>query len=335
MTRSSQRRASRVALVSAILFAALAIGARPATAVENETFGIVPHPEKVDGSPRRTFGIPLESGAVFEDAIRVYNRTNQELEVLIYAADAEAGTDGTISVGFRGSRPKGVGAWIDLAGESLKLPPRGEALMQFRIEVRSTDPAPDLGAIAVEANEPGVAANLAERLHLVVRTTSPNSPTTSVRVRPLLLRSPWIIVAILGLIVALTIVWLGARRGRRPKDSLVPSGHFDESVAEPEVTPAASKPVLRRLGETPSKRAARSRSRAPARQVPEETDEYDGRPMLDDGLTDFDEQDEPEPARAPSKSRGSRAKSTPRKPKQTARKQEGKKTERFIPLDDL
>ncbi|MGH2760193.1 MAG: hypothetical protein ACRDKJ_11615 [Actinomycetota bacterium] len=344
MTGSLRCCAWRTALVFGLALASTPFGARPAAAVENETFGLVPHPEKVDGSPRRTFGVPLEPGAVFEDAIRVYNRTNQELDLLVYAADAETGTDGTISVGFRGSRPNGVGGWISLSGDELKLPPRGEALMQFRIEVRSADPAPDLGAIAVEASEPGVAANLAERLHLVVRTTSPNSPTTSVRVRPLLLRSPWIIVAILGLIVALTIVWLGARRARRPKDAVVPSGHLEERSTEPEVTPAASKPVLRRLGESPSRKRGATesrfprapRARGPSRRQPEPADEYDGRPMLDEGLADLDEAEGEAPTRAPAKARASRGKPAARKSKQPSRKQEpGKKAGRFIPLDDL
>ena len=343
MTLSSRRRAWRIVLACAVVLASSAVGLRPATAVENETFGLVPHPERVDGSPRRTFGVPLEPGAVFEDAIRVYNRTSQELDLIVYAADAETGADETISVGFRGSRPKGVGGWISLSGDEVKLPPRGEALMQFRIEVKSGDPAPDLGAIAVEASEPGVAANLAERLHLVVRTTSPNSPTTSVRVRPLLLRSPWIIVAIAGLLVALTIVWLGARRARRPKDALVPSGHLDDRATEPEVTPAASKPVLRRLGESSSRRRSASEPRAPrtprtrgaARQQPEPIGELDRRPILDDDLADLDETEDDAPVRPRAKSRASRAKPGARKAKQPARKQEQKKAGRFIPLDDL
>jgi len=349
--RLRSRTTAFIFLITGALIALATVGARPAAAVENETFGLVPHPERVGGSPRRTFSVPLESGAVFEDAIRVYNRTDQQLKLLVYAADAEAGLDGTISVGFRGSDPKGVGAWIDLSGEEMTLPPGGEALMQFRVEVRSTDPSPDLGAIAVEADEGGMAANLGERLHLVVRTTSPNSPTTSVRVRPLLLRSPWIILAILGLIVALAIVWLGARRARRPKDTLVPSGLLDERPTEAEATPAASKPVLRRLGEAqPKSSAARRRQNADvgsssrggrSRRMSRndaKTDDIDARPILDEQLVDLDEP-EPvarRPARRPPKRRAPRTKTGARSRKQAERKQdEAKRTGRFIPLDDL
>src|SRR5205809_6262291 len=72
-----------------------------AHASENETFGLTPYPERVNNVVRRTFAIPLDNGAVFEDAVRVYNRTNQPIDLLIYASDARAANDGSITVGFR------------------------------------------------------------------------------------------------------------------------------------------------------------------------------------------------------------------------------------------
>ncbi len=327
---NKKRRFAACALVASTTALLCVFPSPPAAAVENETFGLVPHPEEVDGSPRRTFGVPLEPGAVFEDAVRIYNRTDQQLDLIIYAADAEAGLDGTISVGFRGSSPKGVGAWVEMTRDTLRLPPRGEVLVQFRVDVRSADPAPDLGAIAVEASERGVAANLAERLHLVIRTTSPNSPTTSVRVRPLLLRSPWIIIALIGLLVALAIVWLGARRARRPRDSLVPSGGLAERAQEEEDedTQAASKPVLRRLGETQPRTPARRRRPKPEEQSP------DARPIVDEMLADLNE---PEPERERSTRRTTRRKTSKPKPAapRSGRKAQPKKAGRFIPLDDI
>lgn len=323
--------------------------ALPARAVDNESFGMVPHPHNIEGRERRTFGIPLETGAVFEDAVRVYNRTDQPMNLYVYAADAEAGVDGTISVGFRGSRPKGVGAWVKLSRDTINLPGRGEALVRFRIEVRSDDPAPALGAIVVENAERGIAADLAQRLQIVIRTSAPNSPTTSVRVRPLLLRSPWIIVATIGLIVAFVIIWLGARRARKPKDTVVPPG----GARTPEVTPAASKPVLRRLGEesreqtTPRRRpvttaARQSRVNRPERprRRTEETDEElpDLRPILDDMLADIDT-DEEEPAPAPANRRSAPKRTTRQaKPKASRTKKPTEKTKgrgRYIPLDKI
>lgn len=329
-----------------LVFACVALTVVPARAVDNETFGIVPHPHNIEDRERLSFGIPLETGAVFEDAVRVYNRTDQPLTLAVYAADAEAGADGTISVGFRGSRPKGVGAWVKLSRDTINLPGRGEALARFRIEVRSADPTPALGAIVVENAESGLAADLAQRLQIVIRTSSPNSPTTSVRVRPLLVRSPWIIVATIGLVVAFVIIWLGTRRARKPKDTVVPTG----DLRTPEVTPAASKPVLRRLGEEsrepatgrrrPVTAAARSsratRPERPRRRVDEsEEDLPDLRPILDDMLTAIDET-ELEQERAPATRRSAPKRQA--KPKASRAKRQTEKTKggtRYIPLDKI
>jgi hypothetical protein len=248
-------------LAAAALLVAFVSLARPAVAVENDTFGVTPAPERVDGRSRGTFEIPLEPGAEFEDAVRLYNRTDQELELVVYAADAEAGVDGTISVGFRASHPKGVGAWIKVARGTVAVPARGEAVVKFRVDVKSSTPAPSLGAIVVEHIGKGQSENLAQRLRLIVRTVPPNTPTTSRRVRSLLLRSPWIIVAIIGLVVALVLVWIGRRRSRHSRDTVVPAGEIE---LKPSVTAAseASRPVVRRLGAS----------------------ERDERPLLDDDM---------------------------------------------------
>jgi hypothetical protein len=341
--------------VAAVALVWLAVCATPAVSVENETFGLTPQPERIDGSDRRTFGIPLEPGSVFEDAVRIYNRTDQPLELAVYAADAEAGLDGTISVGFRGSRPKGLGKWIDLSRREVNLPPRGEMVVPFRIEVRSADPAPDLGAIVVENTARGLSADQASRLHLVVRTSPPNSPTTSVRVRPLLLRSPWIIVAILGLIAALTIIWLGARRARRPKDVVVAPGELRKPTSEDDETPAASRPVLRRLGESqtaepgarhhhaaevaaarqspPSSRTAGAtptRTSRPRPPTPQPDERDDSRPLVDDLLVEVDREPAVTSARA---KRPAQRRAKPRPAEDKSNGQKAK--QKFIPLDEL
>jgi hypothetical protein len=313
-----------------------------AHAIENETFGVLPHPHNVENQERRTFVIPLEPGALFEDSIRVYNRTDQPLNLIVYPADAETGVDDTVSVGFRGAKPQGIASWVDLSKDSMTLPPGGDTLVRFRIEVRSSDPRPDLGAIVVENAERGIATDLAQRLHITIRTSPPNSPTTSVRVRPLLLRSPWIIIATIGLIVALVIVWLGARRARRPKDAVVPSGDLREVQTEEDEATAASRPVLRRLGESQKaspnarRRQPTTRTRASRASSSRSNSEPDSRPMLDDLLAEVDETEEPAPRpakRKPAKRQSGRsAKSgASRSRNEKPRDKSGK----FIPLDDL
>src|SRR5712692_11213435 len=132
----------------------------PLHAAENETFGLTPYPEQVNGVVRRTFAIPLDRGSVFEDAVRVYNRTDQPLDLLLYASDARAALDGTISVGFRGSPVTGVGSWIKLGRDTISLPRRASAIVRFRVSVGSTKPTPDLGAIVAENTARGLRAEL-------------------------------------------------------------------------------------------------------------------------------------------------------------------------------
>jgi hypothetical protein len=271
---SSLRRAALLLVTGVLFFAWL-----PHTvALENESFGLTPHPERRDGTDRRTFSIPLEPGATFEDAVRIYNRSDQTLNLVVYAADAEAAQDGTITVGFKTSRPHGVGAWIDLAREDIELAPRAEIVVTFRVRVRNAEPSPPLGAIVVENTDTGIASNAAQRLHIVMHTEPPNTSTTSVRVRPLLLRSPWIVVAMIGLVIAGGLVWVGARRSKRPKDVVLPAGEIGS-----ETTQDASRPVIKRLGSVEAapgttRTAVLDRPRAARSRV------RDNRPLIDDAL---------------------------------------------------
>jgi hypothetical protein len=279
-----------------LLLTALMLGA-PGTAVlatENESFGLTPDPENKDGKVRFGFEIPLEPGATFEDAVRVYNRTDQTLNIALYAADAEASTDDAVSdvsVGFRSSRPKGVGSWIDLAREDIRLDAHDQVIVTFRVHVKSAAPNPNLGAIVAEnTGTNGVRSRDSQRLSLRVRTGPPNSQTTSVRARPLLLRSPWIVVAMLGLVVFIVLVWVGARRARRPKDVVVATGEIESADALADA-PEASIPVIKRLGETESVLDRPLLDDALLVEVdPDDIDEFE----LSGEIVDEDEDDEEE-----------------------------------------
>ena len=254
--------------------------ALPASAIDNETFGVTPFPERANGIARTTFSIPLETGATFEDAVRVYNKTDDPLTLTVYATDANTKLDDSISVGLREERARGVGAWIDLARGSVELEPRAEVTVPFRVDVKSSDPEPRLGAIVIEKSGRGLAANAAQRLHVVVRTVPPNTGTTSKRVRSLVLRSPWVFVALFGLVVAAAVVWIGARRSRRPRDIVVPPGELDTATEDAQ---GASRPVIKRLGATDaagSRAGVLERVRASAGAARRRDD----RPFLDDAL---------------------------------------------------
>jgi hypothetical protein len=90
----------------------------------------------------------------------------------------------------------------------------------------------------------------------------------------------------LGLIVAIGLVWVGARRANRPKDLVVPADEFDSD--DEEDVQEASRPVIKRLG------AAVTSTAVLERHAPRSPDD---RPLLDDALlveVDPDEEeDEP------------------------------------------
>jgi hypothetical protein len=258
----------------------LVICAAPAAARENETFGLTPFPEEKEGVNRLGFEVPRQPGAIFEDAVKIYNRTNQTLPLRVYATDAEATADETITVRFGSKDPTGVGDWIDLARDQLELLPRQEVVVTFRIDVKSDDPSPNLGAIVVEHTARGLAS--AQRLYLVVRTAPPGASTTSDRVRPLMLRSPWVILAILGLLVGIALVWIGTRRARRSKDVLVPAGEIGSGVEEEPIAPDASRPVIKRLGEPEPGATATAVLERSTRPLPRS--DHDDRPLLDDAF---------------------------------------------------
>lgn len=311
-----------------LLLTALMLGA-PGTAVfatENESFGLTPDPENKDGKVRFRFEIPLEPGATFEDAVRVYNRTDQTLNLALYAADAEASTDDVVSdvsVGFRSSRPKGVGSWIDLAREDIQLDAHDQVIVTFRVHVKDAAPNPNLGAIVAEnVGTSGVRSRDSQRLSLRVHTGPPNSQTTSVRARPLLLRSPWIVVAMLGLVVFIVLVWVGARRARRPKDVVVATGEIESADALADA-PEASVPVIKRLGETESVVDRPLLDDALLVEVgPEDSDEFELSGEIFDGdeddegyddELDYDEDEDLPPARRRPAARKSKAKAPAKK----------------------
>lgn len=340
------RRAAASLGIAVVLWSFVPIAAQ---ATENETFGMTPYPERINSVIRRTFAVPLDRGSVFEDAVRVYNRTDQPLDLLIYASDARAALDGTISVGFRGSPATGIGSWIKLSREMVSLPRRASAIIRFRISVRSTKPSPDLGAIVAENTGRGLRAELVRRLHIVVRTAPPGSTTASMKVRAFTLRSGWTIVAVGGLIAAGVLVWLARRRARRSRDDDAAPA---DTKREPTDTPEASRPVLHRFGRTDTEprlvRLGTSESDAPERRrAPRRRPvERDDRPLLDevafieDEPVDDEEEytDEVEvPPSPPRVRRAAPPKPSVRKATPPAKKKppgDDKKLD-YIPLDDL
>jgi hypothetical protein len=262
-----------------------------ASAIENETYGVTPHPERTKDTDRRSFSIPLETGATFEDAIRIYNNTDEDIKLLVYAADAQIASDDTITVESRDDKARGIGTWIDISRRDVDLGPRGEVTIGFRVSVASSDPSPNLGAVVVE-NRDRRNTNNVQKLHLLVKTVPPNTPTSSKRVRAFLLRSPWVAIALAGLVVAGALVWVGARRARHPRDVVVEPGALDTADDSDEIQ-EASRPVIKRLGALEAEGGSRQSVLDRVRASAAASRRRDDRPLLDDALlVEVDDEDE-------------------------------------------
>jgi hypothetical protein len=273
------------AVAALVLVASFSVVWAPAaTSLENESFGVTPFPERSNGSDRQSFSIPLETGATFEDAVRIYNLTDEVLNLAVYATDAKKALDDTtVTVGVREEEAEGVGKWVDLSRKSVELEARDAKTITFRVKVGSSDPKPDLGAIVVENLNRGLAASSVQRLYILVRTVPPNTQTSSKRVRTFLVQSPWVAIALLGLVVAGALVWVGARRARRPRDVVVQPGELEPTDAD--APPEASRPVIKRFGSSAAegpqaKSGVLERVRASAGA----SRRRDDRPLLDDAL---------------------------------------------------
>jgi hypothetical protein len=238
-----------VRILAAAIAAALALGVAVAQAAENETFGLRPHPATVDGVARSTFEVPLEPGATFRDRVRVYNRTNQAIELVLYAVDAQTTRGGEINIGVRNTKPTGVGSWIKLSRTSLQLGSKEDAVVGFTVHVETDAPAPDLGAIVAEnTTRRSGGVDLAQRLHVVVKTAPPGTPVAAERV-PRGLRSPWWWIGFSGLLLAAYIVWRRTRRARRDPDLEPAEADEDADYAPEEI--AVAQPQIIHLGERP------------------------------------------------------------------------------------
>lgn len=238
--------ASMGAGVRLLLFAlVLTLLATPVHAGENETFGVVPHPTRVDAAERRTFEIPLEVGTTFEDAVRIYNRTDRVVRLAVYPAEAVVGDDDVISIGFRGARPRGLASWITMDSDTVELLPRGEEIVSFRVRIVNGEPDPDLAAIVVEnaAEDTDGDLDVVQRVAILVRTAPEGTPTAAIPTTDPGRRLWLLLLAGVGLAL-LVFLWLRRRASDRSDEdeeaSLVPPPRIsDEAWAKPANEPPA------------------------------------------------------------------------------------------------
>ena len=107
----------------------------PGTAVPL-TFGI--KPKDFGGQPRGSFKFLIAPGRGSNDAVSVYNLSNQPLVLRLYATDAYTNSQGSFAALTVDQQPKDAGTWIKLLipqKSALNIPPRSRVDVPFLLTV--------------------------------------------------------------------------------------------------------------------------------------------------------------------------------------------------------
>lgn len=164
-TKTIESRSLRAALVVATLLGMLAQFS-PALGGETETFGISPHPEFKQGL-RRSFRFGLSPGSSGKDSVRVYNKTDRALKLVVHASDANRSADGTIHIPPTGTRPDSVGTWLRLDANEVNLEAKQTKTLSFTVSRPKGSRGGGLAAIVAE--EADSSARSGESVEIVTR----------------------------------------------------------------------------------------------------------------------------------------------------------------------
>lgn len=160
-------------VIASILFAPSAAGAEGEEAEAPQTWGVAPATaEGPDG--RGAFEYIVEPNDVYEDHVAVRNFGEQPLTVTVYAQDAVQSVENSFEVLTPDEEARRIGAWLDIEGEEVTVPPRENVVLPFSIAVPAdAEPGDHAGAIvAVSTPSEGEGATLqyrvGSRVHLRV-----------------------------------------------------------------------------------------------------------------------------------------------------------------------
>ncbi len=153
------------ALIVAAVGAAL-WSAAPAQAIETSTFGVEPSPKTTSKGARTSYRIALEPNGASDDALRVWNKTDQPLTLKLSAISASVDAAGKVALG--GSA--GTASWFSFEPEQVELGPKASSVVRFSVRApRSLDGSDVAAAITVEpVASQGAGVAVVERLATMV-----------------------------------------------------------------------------------------------------------------------------------------------------------------------
>lgn len=166
-----------------------------AHAIETASFGLAP----AGGQARTALHEDVRPGGRVDDAVRVWNKTDQPVTLAVSVQGASLGADGKVSLGGTG----GASPWVRVGMRSVTVQPRGSVDVPVVVETPRNMPAgTSTAAVVVEPSNASTSDSaVVQRLALMVYVQAPSGS-------PLRAALPWIVwvaVALLAVAVGLVV----------------------------------------------------------------------------------------------------------------------------------
>lgn len=192
-------RAARAALVALTVVAGLVFAsARPAAAIETDTFGI----DVVQPTDDGRLHIPLRVDRASARSMRVWNKTDRPVRLTLSVVGARLGDDGAVSLGGDDR----AAAWVRLRPDVLELEPGVEATVEVSAESPSPRPGRTHTVAVLVSPEAGPGQAVLQRLALTA-FLEPAGPSLVESLGPW----PWVAAAVLVAVAVASTVALRRR----------------------------------------------------------------------------------------------------------------------------
>jgi len=254
-------------LATVLVLAAVAfLGFGPSTvafAAESQDLGVRPS-VVLEGQSRPVFVLFISPGATVRDSVSLINKTDREMTVDLYPADAVNTNDGSFALRKSDDEMSGVGAWVSLPTSQVTLPAGTETRVPFELTVPADATPGDHagGIVALDTAQRALGGegdvDFAVRSGVAARIyTRVNGPLTpQLTVSEVTIDKSGGVPALLGLSTGATVTYTITNTGNvrlSPTaavgvDPMLGSNSVLEPEPLPELVPGSSVTVTRPLG---------------------------------------------------------------------------------------